>query len=213
MAGRSHWSHAGWKHDDASRFYVTLGVSVLLHAVLLLAWKLPAPLWKAADQAVLTVVLRGAAPLAPTTPAAAAKKTGVPVLLRKDPAASAFSVPPKSAQGAMAPPMARPQSVLSASSARIAPVPIPGRLSNSTPAAVGVTVKLVISGDGRVQQIFWDSLPALTDEQLRRVEAAIRDKIYAGGQTINEIFDVRGFLKLPQVRSEESALPYQPAVE
>lgn len=208
---RDHWSHAEWKHDDEKRLYVTLGFSLLLHAVLLLAWKLPAPLWKAADQAVLTVVLRGAAPLAPSAPAAVEKKTELPVLVRKEPAPAVFSVPPKpAAQGAVAPPVTRPQSASAASPARVAPVPTPGRLSNSRPAPVGVTVMLVIGGDGRVQQIYWNTLPALTDEQLRRVEAAIREKTYAPGQTINEIFDVRGFLKLAPARTEEGLVPALP---
>lgn len=206
MLVQRHWSHAEWKHDDEKRFQITLGLSVLLHAVLLLAWKLPPPLWKTADHAVLTVVLRGAASLAPSAPAEAEKKGEVSVLVQ--PAPATFSVPPKPATQAVAEPSAaRPQSAQIASPARVAPQPTQGRPSNAIPAPVGVSVMLVIGGDGRVRQIIWDQLPALTDEQLRRVEAAIREKAYAPGQTITEIFDVRGFLKLPPARSEESVGP------
>ncbi|MDP2826183.1 MAG: hypothetical protein Q8O52_26285 [Sulfuritalea sp.] len=202
---QSHWSHAEWKHDDERRLHLTLGLSVLLHAILLLAWKLPPTVWKVADHAVLTVVLRGAAPLAQSSPPATEKKPDIAVLVRKEPAPAAFSVPPKpAAVAAVAPPAAPPQPAASAAKARVAEQPTPGRASNAPPAAVGVSVILVIGGDGRVNQIFWDRLPALTDEQLRRVEAAIRAKTYAGSQTISEIFDVRGFLRLPPARTEEN---------
>lgn len=205
MLAQSHWSHAEWKHDDERRFHLTLGLSVLLHALLLLAWKLPPQVWKAADHAVLTVVLRGAAPLAQSSPELAQPKPEVSVLVQKDPGPAAFSVPPRPVvQGAAARPEVRPQPVLSASQGRLAAQPTQGRPSNSAVAAVGVTVMLVIGGDGRVQQIFWDKLPALNDEQMRRLEAAIREKTYAAGQTRNEIVDVRSILKLPPARSEDS---------
>jgi hypothetical protein len=90
--------------------------------------------------------------------------------------------------------------------ARIAAQPALGRTSNAQPAAIGVSVLLVIGSDGQVDRIFWDKLPALTDEQLRRVEAAIRAKSYIAGQTITEIFDVRGFLRLPREYSEDTAI-------
>lgn len=215
MPAQSHWSHAEWKHDDEKRLQFALGLSVLLHAVLLLAWKLPPQVWKAADHAVLTVVLRGAAPLAPSTPPAAEQVHELAVLVQKDPATAAFSVPPKPAAPAAAVvPATRPQPALAASQARLSTQPTPGRLSNSIPSVVGVTVTLVIGPDGHVRQMFWDKLPALTDEQFRRVEAAIREKTYAAGQTINEVVDVRGLLKLPPARLEEiPAAVVQPAAE
>ena len=215
MVAQGHWSHAEWKHDDEKRLHVTLGLSVLLHAVLLLAWKLPPQVWKAADHAVLTVVLRGAAPVAASTPPAAEPVHEVAVLVQKPPAVATFSVPPKpAAQPAAVPPAVRPQPGPAASQARLATQPTPGRPSNSIPSVVGVAVTLVIGADGHVRQMFWDQLPALTDEQFRRVEAAIREKTYAAGQTLNEVVDVRGLLKLPQARPEESPVSaVQPAGE
>lgn len=207
MVGQRHWSHAEWKHDDESRLYLTLGFSVLMHAALLLAWKMPAPVWKAADHAVLTVVLRGAAPLAQSSPTTG-EKADVAVLTRKEPAPAAFSMPPRPAASAStAPPVAPARPAAPPSRARAAMQPTPGHPANRNPAAVGVNVLLVVGGDGRVQQILWDQLPALTDEQLRRVEAVIRRKTYAAGQTLNEIVDVRSILQLPPARSEESPEP------
>jgi hypothetical protein len=72
-------------------------------------------------------------------------------------------------------------------------------------------VKLVTDDTGRANQIYWSNLPALTDEQLRRVEAAIRARRYAPGQTINDVFDVREFLKLPPARRDDVLVPIQEA--
>jgi hypothetical protein len=206
MPALHRWSHAEWKHDDEKRFQRSLGLSVLLHAMLLLAWKLPPPVWKAADQAVLTVILRGVAPMAPGAEVAIEKKPDQSVLVKKEPAPVAIPVPVP-APATVTAPAVRPPAAQPGSPGRLAPRAAPGRLSTAASAPVGVPVLLVIGSDGRVNQIFWNTLPALTDEQLRRVEAAIRLKPYAPGQTVQEIFDVRGFFGLPQARSEESVTP------
>jgi hypothetical protein len=86
--------------------------------------------------------------------------------------------------------------------------------SNAPAARVGVLVRLLIGTDGRVDQIFWDKLPALTDDQFRRLEAVIREKTYTAGQTLNEIVDVRAILQLPPAQAQESAMPLpQPTAE
>lgn len=215
MPAQSHWSHAEWKHDDEKRLHVALGLSVLLHAVLLLAWKLPPQVWKAADRAVLTVVLRGAAPMAPSSPPVVEQPHEVAVLVQKHPAPAAFSVPPKpAAQVPAARPAARPQPSPALGPARLSTQATQGMPLNRNSSVGGATVTLVIGADGRIRQMFWDKLPALTDEQFRRVEAAMREKTYAAGQTLNEIVDVRGLLKLPQPRAEEiPASAFQPAGE
>ena len=203
MLLQNHWSHAEWKQDDEKRFQLTLGLSVLLHAVLLLAWKLPPQVWKVADNAVLTVVLRAASPMAQSSQAVE-KKQDIAILVQKDPAPAAFSVPPKTVvQGAVVPPATRPQPSLPATPARVAIQPAPGQPSSAPPAPVGVTVLLVVGTEGRVEQIFWNQLPALTDEQLRRVEAVIRDRTYRPRQTLSEVVDVRNILKLPQPPASE----------
>lgn len=208
MPGQSHWNHADWKHDDQRRFQFMLGLSVLLHLALLLAWKLPPPVWKAADQAVLTVVLRGVAPLAQSSPRTTEPKPQVAVLVQKDPAPSAFAVPPKPAvSGSVALPPVKALPAPALNPARQSAEPTPGRISTAAPGPVGVRVTLVVGDDGRVNQIFFDTLPALSDEQLRRVEAAIRGKSYSAGQTVHEIFDVRGFLKLPPERPQPAFAP------
>lgn len=57
---------------------------------------------------------------------------------------------------------------------------------------------LVIGEQGRVNQIIWDDLPALTDQQLNWLERSIRTKKYADsldGQTVTEFIDVRALIK------------------
>lgn len=204
MLLQRHWSHAEWKQDDEKRFQFTLGLSVLLHAVLLLAWKLPPQVWKAADNAVLTVVLRAAAPMAQSSPIVE-QKQDIAVLVQKESAPAVFSVPPKSVavQGAVTPPAVRPQPALPAAPGRVAMQPTPGQVSNAAPAPVGVSVLLVVGVEGRVEEIYWNQLPALNDEQLRRVEAVIRERTYRPRQTLSEVVDVRSILKLPQPPASE----------
>jgi hypothetical protein len=184
------------RHQDKRRLRLALAVSVLLHAILLLAWQ-PAPKpWKPVDSAVLTVLLRGVPPVPASDPGTQQENTSV-VLTQDGPAPAAFLVPPQAPlQGVIVPPAADPQPAPAATPAPVALQPTPGRVSTSAPAAVGVTVLLVVDAEGRVGQIYWDQLPALTDEQLRRVEAGIRQKTYRPSQTINEVVDVRSLLNL-----------------
>ena len=60
-------------------------------------------------------------------------------------------------------------------------------------ATRGVTVTIVIGESGKVAQIFWNKLPALTDNQLQQVEESIRARSYLGsipGAILNENIDV-----------------------
>ena len=212
MPGQSHWNHADWKHEDERRFRLTLGLSVAFHVLLLLLWKLPAPAWKAADAAVLTVVLRGAATALPIVEATSEPQRAPSVLRQMEPAPGTFSVPSRPPVPAQAPPAPiRPSSASAGEAGRKAAKPAPGKIANASPAVVGVAVKLVTDDTGRANQIYWSNLPALTDEQLRRVEAAIRARRYAPGQTINDVFDVREFLKLPPARRDDVLVPIQEA--
>jgi hypothetical protein len=69
-------------------------------------------------------------------------------------------------------------------------------------AGNGVVVVLMVAPDGRVGDIYWDQLPAMTDEQLLQIEATIRQRHYpsnldvAGPRRITETLDVRAMLKL-----------------
>lgn len=204
----NHWEHEVWKFDDERRFRLTLGISVALHALFLLFWNLPPPVWRAADAAVLTVVLRGAAPVVPVSPPVPEQAREASVLVQNDPRQATFSVPAKPPIPVPAvPAMPQPSPAIPGELGRRASKLNPGRASNATPAPVGISVMLVIGSDGRANQIYWDKLPALTDEQLRRVERVIRARIYRPGQTVTEVFDVREFLKLQPARSEDSSPP------
>ena len=192
------------RHEDRRRLQLTLAASVALHATLLLGWK-PAPkLWKPADTAVLTVLLRGPAPV-PASQAAAKQEQTSAVLSQEAPAPAVFSVPVQAPQQRAVVPTAAPAqpALAPAAPAPVALQPTPGRVSNTVPVPVGVTVVLVVGEEGRVEQIFWNQLPALTNEQLRRVEALIRQKTYRPSQTVNEVVDVRGLLMLAPAHPAE----------
>ncbi len=201
------WSHAGWKHDDTRRLQSTLGISIMLHAAVLLAWKLPPELRKASEHRVLTVVLRGATMAESASEKFLAQDREAKVLARKDADPAIFSVPPKPVVPTPVTTFKnQPQMAPSGRQGQFATQANPGRVTNSRLAPVGVAVLLVIGVDGHVSQIFWDKLPALTNEQFRRVEAAILAKTYAPGQTVSEVFDVREFLKLPPVPTSDSEM-------
>ena len=210
MPEASYGSHDAWKHEDERRFGLTLGLSVAFHVLLLLVWKLPAPAWKAADAAVLTVVLRGAATAMPKIEAIPEPQRAPSVLTHKESAPAAFSVPSRPPPPAPVPRVrTRPADASAGEVGRKGDKSAPGRIANAPPGAVGVPVKLVTDDTGRANQIYWHNLPALTDEQLRRVEAAIRARRYAPGQIINDVFDVREFLKLPPARRDDALVPHQ----
>ncbi len=201
-----HWSHAGWVRDDKWRLQLTLAISITLHAVLLFAWKLPSELRKVTEHQILTVILRGATAV-DSGAKPLAQEREVTILVRKSVQSPSFSVPSKPEVRTPAAVVSnRPQPAAPGRQGQLADQSSPGRASNSSPAPVGVAVLLVIGSDGRVTQIFWNKLPALTNEQFHRVEAAIQAKSYAPGQTVSEVFDVREFLKLPPVPVGESEM-------
>jgi hypothetical protein len=125
--------------------------------------------------------------------------------------AQAAERPPVSA----AAPARKPQTVLERSSAKSSPsVAAPSPLKQDIQAAAGtrapqrgpgeVSMILVIDVGGRPGKIIWNSLPALTNEQLRVLEARIRSRSYGllpEGATVNDVIDVFAVLG---IKGEES---------
>jgi hypothetical protein len=63
----------------------------------------------------------------------------------------------------------------------------------------GNTALIAIGADGRITDIVWNRLPALTNEQFLRLEAILRTNTYPEsmvGQIVTEVVDVRGLLGL-----------------
>ncbi len=66
----------------------------------------------------------------------------------------------------------------------------------------GFPVTFLVGPDGRVGEILWNQLPALTDQQLSMLEAIVRQRYYPPGlpgvrvRTVVEQLDVRGLLGL-----------------
>ena len=198
MLAQQDWSHVEWKHDDEKRLQLALGLSVVFHALLLLAWKLPPPVWRAADQAVLTVVLRVALPRASSPPAAVEKSPAITMLVQKEPAPRVSSVPP--AESVVQPvgvAVAETPGPESKASSRLVWPSSRGRAGRSSrpPSPVGVTVTLVVARRWAGANGFSRTgCPHLTDERLRRIEAAISPtRAMPRGRQSTELFDVRGF--------------------
>jgi hypothetical protein len=83
----------------------------------------------------------------------------------------------------------------------------------------GYSAVLMVDPDGRVGEILWAALPALTEDQLRTLERAIREGAYPsspralGMRAINEPIDVRGLLNLPPSRARLQAPPEQKSLD
>lgn len=206
MLVQRHWNHVEWQQEDSRRLRFTLGLSILLHVVVLLAWRLPPQVWRVADHPVLTVRLRTSEAGAAVSSQSTGQSQKITVLAHDKGVAAVVGNPTLSV--APAPVVSAPRTFVEPGdpvqpSVRAAP----GRAMNLSLTPAGVVVLMVIGDDGRPQQIYWDKLPALTNEQLMRVEAAMREKIYRGGRTIQEVVDVRGLLRLPLERPADIVVP------
>jgi hypothetical protein len=73
-------------------------------------------------------------------------------------------------------------------------------------AGSGYSVTMLVTREGRVTEIYWGQLPALTDEQFELLERMVRERRYPDrGITNNgpvvDTIDVRGLLGLPSAPS------------
>ena len=69
---------------------------------------------------------------------------------------------------------------------------------NDAQMSSGVSVRLTIDSAGKVSNIHWTKLPALTNQQFVRLEKSIRERIYPlglAGNRINETVDALRVLK------------------
>lgn len=223
LAPEERWAHVDWQTEDARHLRAALGFSLCLHAIALFVWHLPTPAWSSASGApTLTVSLHSAALPAARTPLAAAggaegERRSTPMLVQER---ATLAVPPALTPGppsrAVSAPTEKPSVPLPAGKAPLAPrTPPAAGAERPQPARPGgVTALLSIGEGGHVSQILWNQLPALSDEQLRRLEGLVRGRTYAGtlaGQTLNEVIDVRALLALPLPRAEPAAASVEPA--
>lgn len=197
---------------DQRRFAWTLGLSIALHVLVLASGKgLPrAP--AGSGYPVLTVGFQSSAP--PPSPGAVAARRGVEPapptsvtrastkaeLPARDPAPDKVRPPERAPAGTAL--QAAPATPHQGPLATALPA-APGRDAHAEAAAGGVTARMVIGEGGRVRQILWRKLPALTREQFEQLEDLLRATTYAesmAGSTVTEIVDVRGLLGLPPVR-------------
>lgn len=186
----SGWMRDGeWAEED-KRLLLMVGLSLLLHASVLWLWKSPHSNGSITISA-LTVLLPQRTDSSPTIPPP-------PPLVTKPVVVAPILIPLPTVAPKLAP--ALPSAPVSA--------PTPASLPAQDRASVanqGVQVVLRLSAAGEVVQIFWNRLPALNDEQFRRLESSVRARHYGAhlsDRSITEVIDVRALLSLPAVQSD-----------
>lgn len=186
----SGWMRDGeWAEED-KRLLLMVGLSLLLHASVLWLWKSPRSNGSITISA-LTVLLPQRTDSSPTIPPP-------PPLVTKPVVVAPILIPLPTVAPKLAP--ALPSAPVSA--------PTPASLPAQDRASVanqGVQVVLRLSAAGEVVQIFWNRLPALNDEQFRRLESSVRARHYGAhlsDRSITEVIDVRALLSLPAVQSD-----------
>lgn len=212
MQASDGWDAFGEATRDQRRFAWTLGLSIAIHVLVLATGKGLPRQPVGTGYPVLTVGFTSPAP--PPSPGSLAASRGaealppppVPLLSAKpdlparDLVRDKSRLPDRAPAGtSMQPATATPHQ---GPVAAVLPA-APGRDAHAEAAAGGVTARMVIGEGGRIQQILWRKLPALTSEQFERLEDILRTTTYAesmAGSTVTEIVDVRGLLGLPAVR-------------
>ncbi|HEY6897194.1 MAG TPA: hypothetical protein VI279_08025 [Rhodocyclaceae bacterium] len=209
-----------WLSEEDQRFALALFFSALAHLVFVLAWKMPPSEWQSAGRSTLSVSFRASGTEAhPDKPAATPAKTAAAersAVLVKAQAPIAVAPPPTKASITGAPIAKASQAGEPSASTQSQPttksVAPPGVEAPS--ARPGwVNALLSIRENGEVGQILWRELPALTNQQLRRLESSIRAKNYGNalaGRTVNEAVDVRPYLTEAEGRESGTAAEPQP---
>ncbi|MBL0075067.1 MAG: hypothetical protein IPP41_03675 [Rhodocyclaceae bacterium] len=196
----SAWMPAGvWAAEEDKRLLLMVGVSLLLHASVLWLWKSPHSNGSITISA-LTVLLPQRTDSSPTIPPAPPPP---PPPVTKPVVVAPILIPLPTVAPKLAP--ALPSAPVSA--------PTPASLPAQDRASVanqGVQVVLRLSAAGEVVQIFWNRLPALNDEQFRRLESSVRARHYGAhlsDRSITEVIDVRALLSLPPAIESVSPAP------
>lgn len=182
--------------SSRKRFQIALGLSVWLHLLLILGWHPNLSEWNISGGRAVTVTFRpqhaikGESLRSPKEASDSQEK----VVLQP----STTLAQQKNGLKNIGTPLS-PQSmqithrVTSSTAVDSSVVPRTGAEVPVDHATRGVTVTIVIGESGKVAQIFWNKLPALTDNQLQQVEESIRARSYLGsipGAILNENIDV-----------------------
>ena len=177
--------YSGWAGRPDEHIRAALLLSLLLHLGMLAFWKLPPLILAMEGQKVLTVILLPPQPS--SLPEAEMQAVPEPELADSVP-------PPLPAEHAKAPEH-EPEPPVERREAPVPPASIThqpaaeSELFQAAPAnpivetrdnqiALQAQALLVIGADGSVGQIIWKSLPAVTEEELRRMEQMLRSGAY-----------------------------------
>ena len=211
------WAAEAWQEDNEEarirrRFGRILLASALLHLLVLLTVKFPPKDRSGAGFPVLTVMFKAMtpAPVRLPEPLPVTQESPPPRLLSQDavaPAARVATKPPQVREPIKEVKPVVAEAPLPSAAINGTSKPVPGRDARTAPATGGVSVLMAIGEDGRVTEILWNRLPALTNEQFKRLENMLRANVYAAsmaGTTVTEVVDVRGILGLQPERSRSA---------
>ena len=188
--------------DENRRLRAAFFISVLLHlGILWFWWHKPAPAQAISHGSLEVSFLQAAQPVKISPPVPVVVPEAPPLLVTKTPKATEFAVtikpldvpPTKPASPSVVDPTAAPSDgePLKAS-------PAPGKLKRPVLRTGEASAVMVVDSSGRVGVIFWNRLPALTDEQMQIVETRIRQRRYEEdkrGGALAEIINVFDILR------------------
>ena len=186
MAGMAGWESSS--HPPETRFRIALLVSAALHAVVLGFWNQTKPV-NPGGKRPLTVNFSprsGPAERVMSEPRVKEEKLPPSVLVQA-------STRPTDVEFHIAPP---PQKTVPAPVA----IGVPSRTearSHAMPAGM-VEVLLTIDEDGKPRDVIWSKLPALTREEFRRLEQAMRQKSYPSfgrTYTVTEVIEPHSMIQ------------------
>ena len=203
-----------WADEENRRLLITVGVSLALHGGALVWWKSPVASGSMSTSAV-TVFLpdlpsSSAASVALTEPLPPLPSLVPPPLPMWTPPLFPLAEAAKPSTTAVTPPVTQPatqRAQVASTSAADQSAAQPAPQAASQRRSDGVTVVLRVNADGKVTQIFWNRLPAISNEQLDRLEQIVRTRQFVPhftDRTISEIIDVRALLNLPPAQSADS---------
>lgn len=202
-------SVGAWPGSAADRrFALAMCLSLLIHGLVMFGWRNQPLLRQAIADGTLIVSFRAQSPA--EVPRAEMRQAE-PESPRRDEAEKPVVLSAPSSAMRVAPTANRqPSPVLASVPAQLdeprhAAPPAPRQGEGVVPATPSrrarrpgeVAIIIIVDHDGRPGQIFWDRLPALTDEQFARLKLAVRSRVYGtavAGTRLDEVINVFALL-------------------
>jgi hypothetical protein len=196
--------------DENRRLRAAFFVSVLAHLGMLWQWSMsPVPSQPVSHGSLEVSFSKAAVASKLQAEAEPGVVQSQPVLVVKPPVESNFVATVKPLPPRPTPVAAEPEKTVSQADATPqieAPAPI--KVRRPVLRSGEADVVMVVDAKGRVGVIYWNRLPALTDEQMQLVELRIRQRRFEEGKrggAVSEIINVFEILRAPAVSASDEA--------